>query len=153
MYVVFKSDRNNPIACHDELDVVTTYVDNIKKFHEEYGRDLFIKKIKYKRLGDYFKDNEIEDKYLVKYGDTYIQTEFYDALDYVSRQDNKYAQEVLYRLLETEKLSKREFKYVSKVVEILDRYVEDDNIYTPTVQECRQIEYDIEKYQYMMHNT
>jgi len=146
MYVVFKSDVSNPIACHDELDVVTTYVDNIKKFHQEYGKDVYIKKIKYKHLGEYINCDDIENKYLVRYGETYIQTEFFNTLDYVARQDNKYVQDVLYRLLETEKFSKKDFKAISRVIEIFEEYIEEDKNYTPTVQECKQIGYDIEAY-------
>ena len=102
------------------------------------------KSSKYKLLGK-------DDLYLIRYGDTYVQTGYLMYLEMSSEQfieDDQYALDVLYRLLETSRLNKKQSKKIMDAIEILEDIVTENREYTPTISELNQLKSDYDAYLY-----
>ena len=138
-------DKDHVIALHDDIEVVEKYAGNIYKCHNV---KLDIIKIKKKALS---KITNKDDLYLVRYGRTYIQVGYLLYVQLMSDQiieDNKYAKDILLRILEMSRLSSKEEKVISKAIDILDRTIFDDETYTPEYKELRRLKSDYDPYIY-----
>ena len=137
MYCVFDEDRI--IAFHDEKRVVESYCESIQKYHD---KNLFIAKIKkhkkkkYKSLSNYY------DLYLVRYGDTFVQSGYVQYLEINSPQveyDHMQAKDTLLRIMEMETLSEKEKKAYQTVVKSIDKIIKEDREYTPDLKELERM--------------
>lgn len=137
------------IAFHKKRYVCDVYIKNLKDTYKDDDGEfiLYIKKIKDKKARLH---QDFDKLYLVRYGDTYIQSEY---IDYVSIQteqimhDNKYAMDVLIRLIDTEfPLSKKEKKYVENTIAILYNIIKEDEKYTPSLKDLKALEDFYEPY-------
>ena len=89
--------------------------------------------------------------YLVRYGETYVQAGYltYIQLAYgQATEDEKYAKDILLRILELNKISNKERKTLSKAVEILDRQIYSENQYTPSLNELKRLKSEYDPYIY-----
>ena len=141
------NEENRVIAFHDDEDVVEAYVERIQKQHNKEFTIASLSKKKANKIVD------LDNLYLVRWGDTYVQCGFTQYLDLVSSQsiyDKRYCKEVLLKILETDDLSEKERKHISKTVEIVDKSLEVDETYTPTIEELQRLKTDYEPYMYNM---
>jgi len=147
MYCVYDT-TDKIIAFHDDIDVVTTYVTNIKKSNSDHP-DLKIGKIKKKKVKSTI---DFDDLYLVRYGDTYIQSKYIMYGELLSGQciyDNQHCRDTLLRILECDDITPKERKTIERTVKIIDRILQNDKEYTPTIQLLKTCEMDYA--QYMNH--
>lgn len=127
-------EKKNIIAIHDDKDVVETYRDLIQKMH---NIELSVGKIKKKMKN---KLEKFSDLYLVRYGNTYVQSGYLLYLQLCSEQvksDNRYAKDILLRLLETSRLNNKDAKKIMKAIEVMDKIEEEDNNYFPSLNELK----------------
>lgn len=106
----------NLIAIHDDINVVRQFLRdqknikfNIIKIKKEYK-----KKIK--------KDTRYTDLYLVRYGDSYIPYELMSTFKRMTDQYNydlNYCKDILFRLLEDPKRTKKETEHIQQTISIL----------------------------------
>lgn len=146
MYCVYDNNEN-VIAFHDDKDVVRTYILKLKSTNPT-SQDLHIGKIKKKKIKSIV---DLDNLYLVRYGDTYIQAGYIEYLELVSSQsiyDNKMCKDVLLKILECEPLLNKERKAVEKTVEIIDRFLTEAKEFTPTLNELKTYESDYAPYIY-----
>lgn len=144
MFCVYDSS-DNIIAYHDKRRVVEKYIDKIYELHKVKLNIGKIKKSsKYKLLGN-------DELYLIRYRDTYVQSGYLVYLEMASEQfieDDQYALDVLYRLLETSRLNKKQSKKIMDAIEILEDIVRDDREYTPLISELNHLKSNYEAYAY-----
>jgi hypothetical protein len=146
MFCVY-DNNNNIIAFHDEYDVVESYIYHVKLSNPEV-EDLHIGKIKKKKIKNIV---DLDGLYLVRYGDTYVQSDYIEYLEIISSQsidDNKQCKEVLLKILECNPLSNKERKYIEKTVEVIDRLLTESKEYTPTLSNLKKYEADFAPYLY-----
>lgn len=133
------------IAIHDDKEVVEKY--NMLIYHHHKIRlDIIKAKKKNIKNSAYF-----DDLYLVRYGETYVQAGYltYIQLAYgQATEDEKYAKDILLRILELNKISNKERKTLSKAVEILDRQIYSENQYTPSLNELKRLKSEYDPYIY-----
>ena len=144
MYCVIDDD-NNLIAFHDKQRAVETYIDRI--YHTS-GVSLKMLKL---RKGERHIIRGKDDLYLVRYANTFIQSGYIDYITYSSLQileDNILASDILYRLLETERLTKKENKTIRKAIEIMESIIKEDSEYTPSLSELKIMKMDYDPYIY-----
>jgi hypothetical protein len=150
MYCVY-DNNDTVIAFHDDFDVVELYVHNIKSSNPE-SPDLHIGKIKKKKAKTIL---DLDDLYLVRFGDTYVQSGYLEYLEIMSSQsiyDNKQCKDVLLRILECNPLTDKERKAVEKTVDIIDRILTESKEYTPTINNLKMCEADFAPYIYSKNN-
>lgn len=142
MYCAYDKE-NNIIAIHDKKRIVKAYIDN---YYESNGIILNIGKIK---ESSEYKLKEKDDLYLIKYGNTYIPSGYvlYNQLSIDPiLEDDEYALDVLYRILEVNRLNKKEVKIISNAIKVMERLVKDDKSYTPSKEELDNIKNNYELY-------
>ena len=145
MFCVY-DEKGELIAFHDYVDVVESYVNHIKAHHKD--AELHIGKIKRKKIKE-----RLYDLYLVRYAETYVQQGYLDYLSFYSDQgiyDIKYAKEVLIRLLGGGVYEGKEKKNLEKTILLLDKELEDEENYTPTLSQLKRLKMNYESYQYNM---
>lgn len=106
-------------AVHDDYDVVKRYSDTL---NNEYNLSTDIVKVSKKIMER--EANLIHELYLVRYGDTYIQSKYYSIAkdeDIQFRYDLEYTKDTLIRLLE---FSDKGSKHIIKTVSLLEKELE-----------------------------
>ena len=150
MYCVY-DNKKNVIAFHDDLDVVETYVQRVNQSHivnDDGASELHIGKIKKKKLKSIV---DLDDLYLVRYADTYVQTGYLVYLELLSDQhiyDEKHCKEIILRMLECYDITDKERKAMEKTVETIDRFLQESKTFTPSISELKMYEMDYAPYLY-----
>lgn len=111
------------VAVHDEFNVVVKFVNN--QPNKEEFNIVKIKK-KSKNILDF------SDLYLTRYNDLYVPYCLYDTMKSMSDEyiaDYKFCIDILYRLLEeNEYLDTKEVKHVTKVISILEKEIDNQEV-------------------------
>ena len=144
MYIVHESEKI--IAFHEDKCVVEMYTEAIYKYHKI---KLDIRKLTKREKKSSIKN--LYDLYLVRYGETYVQSGYLFYLQLSSDQyieDEKYARDILYRLLESRNLKEKERRKIEKAVDVLEEKIYDDESYTPTLSELKRMKMDYDPYMY-----
>lgn len=141
MYCVIQN--NQIIAVHKSKKVVKEYCDLLTKSHPEI-QNLYIAKFKKGKV-----DDKIQRLYLVPYESTYIQEGYLDYVEIVYS-SHPYLQmvEKMIDILDERNLSKKERRSIESTIEIIEKIVEDDRSYTPSLGELIQYENQYESYLY-----
>lgn len=149
MYCCF--DNEHLIAWHEKKRVVHTYAHSIE-MHTELVEPLCIIKM---GKGDFHRlyKNQYDELYLVKYGETYIQSGYLIyaqlALDTETQiKDLQSAQETLMRILEINLLTKKEKKDLYRTIQLLDHMIVDYEDYVPNLTELKRMKIDYDPYIY-----
>lgn len=133
------------IAMHDDKEVVEEYNNLIYHYHKIH---LNIIKAKKKSLKN---KKFFDDLYLVRYGQTYVQAGYLTYIQLASDQihdDMRFAKDILLRVLEINKLSNKDSKSISKAISIMDDLIYEDEQYTPSITELRNLKNDYDPYIY-----
>lgn len=112
------------LAISDDLDHINNFVVKNKKFISG------IVKVRKKELAA----SDRADLILVRYGEDYIPSKYYIALEDVSSQRNydiKYARDVLLNVLEYSDLSDKKKKHIEKAILILEDEIDPEE--APTI--------------------
>ena len=144
MYCAY-DDENNIIAFHDSKRAVETYIDRVYQCNR-----LTLKMCKVRKENRHLLRGK-DDLYLVRYGETFIQSGYLDYISYSSLQmieDNIMAMDILYRLLETERLSKKENKTIRKAIEIMEEVTKEDGEFTPSLSQLKEMKMNYDPYIY-----
>ena len=131
------------IAFHEDEDVVDMYIETIYKYHDI---KLDKSKIRKKKLKNYQLD---DDLYLVRYGETFVQSGYTIYLQLQSEQyieDEKYARDVLYRILETRSVKGKKLKKIKSAIEILEDFIYEDESFIPELKELKRMKMDYDPY-------
>lgn len=118
------------LAISDDLDHINNFVVKNKKFISG------IVKVRKKELAA----SDRADLILVRYGEDYIPSKYYTALEDVSSQrdyDIKYAKDVLLNILEYSDLSDKKKKHIEKVILILEDEIDPEE--APTIDTMEDI--------------
>mgnify|MGYP006868097407 CR=1 FL=1 len=111
------------VAVHDEFNIVVKFVNN--QSNKEEFNIVKIKK-KSKNIPDF------SDLYLTRYNDLYVPYCLYDTMKSMSDEyiaDYKFCIDILYRLLEeNEYLDTKEVKHVTKVISILEKEIDNQEV-------------------------
>ena len=146
MYCAYDEESGRIVAYHDNQSVVETYVQNMVRSHPEIEP---LKIIKQKRKQVKALDN-YEDLYLVRCGETYVQSGYVEYLSVVSAQfiyDEKYVRDVMLKMLETGQVEKpKKVKIIKKAIKIIDDLLYDSESYTPSLKELKTMEMDLIPY-------
>lgn len=134
------------IAFHESHRVVRTYAQSILKHH---GIDLDLKKISNKRF--YEENPNMQDYYLVKFYDTYIQSGYllYEEIGYSKDQivsECNQVVDILTKLLELYNLKKKEVRAVQLVIRLISRMKHSNDDYVPSMKELRRLKDQFEPY-------
>lgn len=144
MYCAY--DQNEKIiAIHDKRYVVEKYVDTIYTLHKVV---LNVGKIK---KSSKHKTKSKDDLYLIRFGDTYVQTGFLLYVELAQTQimeDDQFALDILYRLLETKRLTEKQSKKIMKAIEVMEDLVHEDREYIPSLDQLRNLKNDYDPYIY-----
>lgn len=112
------------LAISDDLDHINNFVVKNKKFISG------IVKVRKKELAA----SDRADLILVRYGEDYIPSKYYTALEDVTSQRNydiKYARDVLLNVLEYSDLSDKKKKHIEKAILILEDEIDPEE--APTI--------------------
>lgn len=112
------------LAISDDLDHINNFVVKNKKFISG------IVKVRKKELAA----SDRADLILVRYGEDYIPSKYYTALEDVTSQRNydiKYARDVLLNILEYSDLSDKKKKHIEKAILILEDEIDPEE--APTI--------------------
>lgn len=118
------------LAISNDLDHINNFVVKNKKFISG------IVKVRKKELAA----SDRADLILVRYGEDYIPSKYYTALEDVSSQrdyDIKYAKDVLLNILEYSDLSDKKKKHIEKVILILEDEIDPEE--APTIDTMEDI--------------
>lgn len=118
------------LAISDDLDHINNFVVKNKKFISG------IVKVRKKELAA----SDRADLILVRYGEDYIPSKYYTALEDVSSQRNydiKYARDVLLNVLEYSDLSDKKKKHIEKAILILEDEIDPEE--APTIDTMEDI--------------
>ena len=146
MYCAYDTDMGRIVAYHDSQSVVETYVQNVVRSHPEIEplKIIKVKRKEVKRLDDY------ESLYLVRCGETYVQSGYIEYLNLSSSQfiyDERYARDVMLRVLEMGQISEaKKVKRLKKAIKIMDELLYDSESYTPSLKELKTMEMDLLPY-------
>ena len=138
------------IAIHDEKNIVEEYNNRVYYYHKIHLDIIKVKKKSVKKI------SYLDDLYLVRYGETYVQAGYLTyiqlAYDQMS-EDLKFAQEIILRTLEINELSSKESKVLAKSAAILGRLHYESESYTPSLNELKSLKdsYDPYIYNYGMY--
>lgn len=144
MYCVY-DENNNIIAFHDKKQVVEKYVANVYKVHNV---TLNIGKIK---KSSKWKLEGKDELYLVRYNEGYVQSGYLLYLELSSTQyieDEEYAIDIIYRILETNRLTDKQEKRLRKAVEVMEELLVEDRSYVPTLKQLESMKMDYDPYLY-----
>lgn len=138
MYGVISTGRKL-LAISDDLDHINNFVVKNKKFISG------IVKVRKKELAA----SDRADLILVRYGEDYIPSKYYAALEDVSSQRNydiKYAKDVLLNVLEYSDLSDKKKKYIEKAILILEDEIDPEEAPTiDTMEDLLSMETDYQE--------
>lgn len=127
------------LAISDDLDHINNFVVKNKKFISG------IVKVRKKELAA----SDRADLILVRYGEDYIPSKYYAALEDVSSQRNydiKYAKDVLLNVLEYSDLSDKKKKYIEKAILILEDEIDPEEAPTiDTMEDLLSMETDYQE--------
>ena len=127
------------LAISDDLDHTNSFVVKNKKFISG------IVKVRKKELAA----SDRADLILVRYGEDYIPSKYYTALEDVSSQRNydiKYARDVLLNVLEYSDLSDKKKKHIEKAILILEDEIDPEEAPTiDTMEELLSMEADYQE--------
>ena len=129
MYVLMRSEK--AVACHDSKKIIIKYKNYILRDNDEDEIIYKIYKIKKSKLQGRI---NINDLYLVRYGNTYVPFKYLDSLDIVASQviyDNEYCIDVLYKFLEEPDLTDTDIHHIEKTINIIEKYNKEAKKYTP----------------------
>lgn len=138
-------DENNIIAYHEKRKVVEKYIQSVFQ-----SSNLELNFIKLKRK-DLYRLENLSDLYLVRYGDTYLQSGYVLYYSIVSDQivyDHEYARDVLYRILELQDLSDKKVKTIQKCINILEDMISIESNEVPTLPELKNMKVHYDPYFY-----
>jgi hypothetical protein len=144
MYCAYDDDKNI-IAFHDSKKVVEKYiydVYNANKVNLELG--------KIKKSSEYKLEGK-DELYLVRFNDTYVQSGYLIYLqitmdEYVK--EEQYAKDILLRMLEMDRLDKKQSKALGKAVEVIDEVLYEDSHYVPSLNILKRLKMDYDPYIY-----
>ena len=127
------------LAISDDLDHINNFVVKNKKFISG------IVKVRKKELAA----SDRADLILVRYGEDYIPSKYYIALEDVTSQRNydiKYARDVLLNVLEYSDLSDKKKKHIEKAILILEDEIDPEEAPTiDTMEELLSMETDYQE--------
>lgn len=127
------------LAISDDLDHINNFVVKNKKFISG------IVKVRKKELAA----SDRADLILVRYGEDYIPSKYYTALEDVSSQRNydiKYARDVLLNVLEYSDLSDKKKKHIEKAILILEDEIDPEEAPTiDTMEDLLSMEADYQE--------
>ena len=127
------------LAISDDLDHINNFVVKNKKFISG------IVKVRKKELAA----SDRADLILVRYGEDYIPSKYYTALEDVTSQRNydiKYARDVLLNVLEYSDLSDKKKKHIEKAILILEDEIDPEEAPTiDTMEELLSMETDYQE--------
>ena len=118
------------LAISDDLDHINRFVVKNKKFISG------IVKVRKKELSA----SDRADLILVRYGEDYIPSKYYTALEDVTSQRNydiKYARDVLLNVLEYSDLSDKKKKHIEKAILILEDEIDPEE--APTIDTMEEL--------------
>lgn len=118
------------LAISDDLDHINRFVVKNKKFISG------IVKVRKKELSA----SDRADLILVRYGEDYIPSKYYTALEDVTSQHNydiKYARDVLLNVLEYSDLSDKKKKHIEKAILILEDEIDPEE--APTIDTMEEL--------------
>lgn len=118
------------LAISDDLDHINNFVVKNKKFISG------IVKVRKKELAA----SDRADLILVRYGEDYIPSKYYTALEDVTSQRNydiKYARDVLLNVLEYSDLSDKKKKHIEKAILILEDEIDPEE--APTIDTMEEL--------------
>lgn len=118
------------LAISDDLDNINRFVVKNKKFISG------IVKVRKKELSA----SDRADLILVRYGEDYIPSKYYTALEDVTSQRNydiKYAKDVLLNVLEYSDLSDKKKKHIEKAILILEDEIDPEE--APTIDTMEEL--------------
>lgn len=118
------------LAISDDLDNINRFVVKNKKFISG------IVKVRKKELAA----SDRADLILVRYGEDYIPSKYYTALEDVTSQRNydiKYARDVLLNVLEYSDLSDKKKKHIEKAILILEDEIDPEE--APTIDTMEEL--------------
>lgn len=144
MYCAYDQE-NNIIAYHDKKYVVEKYIDSIQILHKIR---LNLGKIK---KSSKYKLNGKDELYLIRYGDTYIQSGYLIYVELFQTQfieDDQYALDVLCRIVETTRLTEKENKKIMKAIKVMEKLVYEDRQYIPSFNQLKSMKVDYDPYIY-----
>lgn len=141
------------VAYHEDKEVVEDYIYNAIRSNKLCNDDLRLVKIKDKLIT---KNRNLDDLYLVRYGSTYIQTGYLLYLQLVSNDaanENKYLIDLLLRTLEIYDLSDKDVKTITKAVKVINKIIETEDSYTPSIKELKHYKdwYDEQQNSYYLN--
>lgn len=138
-------DENNiPVAFHRERRVIERYMEGYEKTNDVILKPIHIKRKKIKKCVNY------EDLYLIRYGETYIQSKYLyiRQLDVEPLLDNLVcAHDVIIRIIEFNN-NKSDCHKLSKALDIIDSEIERVKEEIPSIRELKQREMDYDSYSY-----
>lgn len=127
------------LAISDDLDRINSFAVKNKKFISG------IVKVRKKELAA----SDRADLILVRYGEDYIPSKYYTALEDVTSQRNydiKYAKDVLLNVLEYSDLSDKKKKHIEKAILILEDEIDPEEAPTiDTMEELLSMETDYQE--------
>lgn len=127
------------LAISDDLDHIHSFVVKNKKFISG------IVKVRKKELAA----SDRADLILVRYGEDYIPSKYYTALEDVTSQRNydiKYARDVLLNVLEYSDLSDKKKKHIEKAILILEDEIDPEEAPTiDTMEDLLSMEADYQE--------
>lgn len=127
------------LAISDDLDHINNFVVKNKKFISG------IVKVRKKELAA----SDRADLILVRYGEDYIPSKYYTALEDVTSQRNydiKYAKDVLLNVLEYSDLSDKKKKHIEKAILILEDEIDPEEAPTiDTMEDLLSMETDYQE--------
>lgn len=127
------------LAISDDLDHINNFVVKNKKFISG------IVKVRKKELAA----SDRADLILVRYGEDYIPSKYYTALEDVTSQRNydiKYARDVLLNVLEYSDISDKKKKHIEKAILILEDEIDPEEAPTiDTMEELLSMEADYQE--------
>lgn len=142
MYIVVNNDYEI-VAHHEEYDVCRRYRDNVYKTSQEMLEIINTKKKKI---------SVPDDLYLERFLDTYVPKRYILYLELSGSielyEDHLHAKDTIFRILEHEKLGKKQKKGLIKGLEVLLELLDDEMNYTPSPDECKRLE---EHYSEFLH--
>lgn len=136
MYGLVDSE-NKLVAYHEFVEPVEIYMDAMND-RDKYNFNIIHIKKKYR--------DEIIEKYddlhLVRYKDTYIQSGYIVYIKLASEgidNDTEYARDILLRIIETQNRNNKDNNKLMKAVEVLNKIINDDRVYTPSPEEIKRL--------------
>ncbi len=133
--LLVENNRNKSIiAFHKKKDIIIKYCKNANRDIDDKNCKVFAIKIENKKAKQF---QDYEDLYLVRYGQTYIQSKYLETHQLDSDtliDDLKYTRDILYRIIEFN-TNKKDIKTLTKAIEIVEHEIDIAKGYTPSIKE------------------